>query len=142
MRSWPNPYIQRLWIAACFATLIGCATGATDKQDPLLARSESEAKGWKGAPQGTQDSELVAAGRRIAERECSSCHAIDRASRSPKPGVPPLRDVLALNDADNLAYRFIDGMRVGHDKMPRFDFDIRAADALVAYLGTISGPSD
>jgi mono/diheme cytochrome c family protein len=50
--------------------------------------------------------------------------------------------MLALNDPDNLAYRLIDGMRVGHDEMPRFDFDIRAADALVAYLGTISGPPD
>lgn len=142
MRSWPNPSIHRLWIAACFTALIGCATSGADKQDPLMARSESEAKGWKGIPQGSQDPATVAAGRRIAERECSSCHAVDRTSRSPKPGVPPLRDMLALNDPDNLAYRLIDGMRVGHDEMPRFDFDIRAADALVAYLGTISGPPD
>jgi hypothetical protein len=27
---------------------------------------------------------------------------------------------------------------VGHDNMPRFDFDVRAADALLAYIGSIS----
>ena len=43
-----------------------------------------------------------------------------------------------MNDPDALAYRFIDAMRVGHDEMPRFDFDIRAADALIAYLESIN----
>lgn len=112
-----------------------CATPAADVQ------SETAAVGWKGDSLRSEPTE-VEQGRAIAERNCASCHAIDRKSASPRPGAPPLRDVLALYEADNLAYRFIEGMRVGHDDMPHFDFDVRAANSLIAYIGTISAASD
>jgi mono/diheme cytochrome c family protein len=119
----------------------GCVMNqSTTAADPAL--SETAASGWTGDKVVRPDPADVARGRQIAERECASCHAVDRKSASSKPGAPPLRDVLGLYEADNLAYRFIEGMRVGHDDMPRFDFDVRAADALIAYIGTISGPSD
>jgi mono/diheme cytochrome c family protein len=124
--------------AVILAVALGsCATSAADG-----VQSETAAAGWKGDRPGPPDQAEVDQGRRIAERTCASCHAIDRKSASPRPGAPPLRDVLALYEADNLAYRFIEGMRVGHDDMPLFDFDVRTADALIAYIGTISGPSE
>lgn len=118
------------------------AFGACASATGGAVQSETAATGWKGDKSGSPDPADVAQGRAIAERNCASCHAIDRKSASPRPPAPPLRDVLALYEADNLAYRFIEGMRVGHDDMPRFDFDVRTADALVAYIGTISGPPD
>lgn len=126
--------------AVCMA-LSGCtaAGGLTGGDRPA---SETAAKGWPGNKTGRPDPEDVVGGREIAERECAACHAIDRTSASPKAGAPPLRDVLGLYEADNLAYRFIEGMRVGHDDMPLFDFDVRTADTLIAYIGTISGSSD
>ena len=101
------------------------------------ADGEAEASGWPGVALNA-DPAQVAAGRQIAERECAQCHAIERTGKSPKPEAPPLRNVLAVNDAESLAYRFIEAMRVGHDAMPLFDFDVRAADALIAYIATIS----
>jgi mono/diheme cytochrome c family protein len=98
---------------------------------------EAEASGWPGVAQS--DSEKVAAGRAIAETQCAACHAIGANSASPLASAPPLRDVLArYEDEEGLAYRFINGMKVGHDEMPRFDFDVQAADALIAYLRSIS----
>jgi hypothetical protein len=29
-------------------------------------------------------------------------------------------------------------MRIGHDEMPLFDFNVRAADALIAYIKSIT----
>lgn len=118
--------------------VVGCAS----QQDDVLARSESEATGWPGVNLDGKDPLQVAAGRDVAEKQCASCHAIDRTSASPNRSAPPLRDVLAVNDPDRLAYRFIDAMRVGHDEMPLFDFDVRSADALIAFIQSISGPSD
>lgn len=118
--------------------VVGCAS----QQDDVLARSESEATGWPGVNLDGKDPLQVAAGRDVAEKQCASCHAIDRTSASPNRNAPPLRDVLAVNDPDRLAYRFIDAMRVGHDEMPLFDFDVRSADALIAFIQSISGPSD
>ncbi len=110
--------------------------GACQAMEPR-ASGEAEAKGWAGSPLAA-DPEQVAAGKQIAEQKCSQCHAVDRTSKSPNTTAPPLREVLAVNDADNLAYRFIEAMRVGHDEMPLFDFDVRSADALVAYIASIS----
>lgn len=117
-----------------------CLGGCLADGAQTVDQSESEATGWPGTKAGKASRELVAEGRRIAERECSSCHAIDPSSVSPPTGAPPLRDLLFLNDPDLVAYRLIDAIRMGHDKMPVFDFDVRAADALIAYLETISGP--
>lgn len=121
------------WLVA--AALGACASSPAD----TTAQSETTIAGWRGDGAGPPDPGEVAQGRAIAERTCAACHAIDKTSASPRSGAPPLRNVLALYEADNLAYRFIEGMRVGHDDMPLFDFDVRAADALIAYIGTISG---
>ena len=80
---------------------------------------------------------LVAAGRDVAVRECSSCHAIDQEMISPRAGAPPMRTLPSRYDPDMLANDLIEGVRVGHDDMPFFDFNIAAADALIAYLKSI-----
>lgn len=123
------------------ATLIilsGLAAAACAAATPPMLQSESEELGWAGTS-ATPDAVQIADGRRIADAQCAVCHAVDARSRSPNPAAPPLRDVLAIYDPDNLAYRFIDALQVGHDEMPRFDFDVRAADALIAYLEAING---
>jgi mono/diheme cytochrome c family protein len=94
----------------------------------------------KARPPALVDPALAADGRRIAVRECSSCHAIDDQRVSPRPEAPPMLALLWGYDPDMLAEDLIEGIRVGHDDMPHFDFDVRAADALVAYLKSIERP--
>ena len=91
------------------------------------------------APQATAAASdpLVADGRAIAERECAGCHALDQSATSPRPGAPPMRQMLARYDADALANDLIAGIRVGHQDMPEFDLDVRTADALLAYLRSL-----
>jgi mono/diheme cytochrome c family protein len=79
-------------------------------------------------------------GRHVASRECASCHAIDRLSSSRNASAPPLRDVLGANALAFLPFRLTDAMRVGHREMPQFDFDPPTADALVAYIQSLSAP--
>lgn len=122
-------------VASLLASAVAVLAACQAMEPP--ASGETEAKGWAGSPL-TADPEQVAAGRRIAEQQCAQCHSVDRTSKSANATAPPLREVLAVNDADNLAYRFIEAMRVGHDEMPLFDFDVRSADALVAYIASIS----
>lgn len=83
------------------------------------------------------DLDQAAAGWRIAKDHCSQCHAIDASSPSPRREAPPLRHVLELYPDEVLADHFIEGVRIGHDDMPRFDFTVKSADALIAYLKTI-----
>jgi hypothetical protein len=131
--------IHAMLLAAGVLGLSGCLTIAEDGRS-ASTESESESVGWKGA--GGSDPRDIAEGRRIAQRECSTCHAIDQSSASPNPGAPPFRDLLFLNDPALIAYRLIDSVRMGHDSMPLYDFDVRSADALNAYIGSINQTAD
>jgi mono/diheme cytochrome c family protein len=118
-------------VALAASLMAGCAAA------PSGPGSEVEQEGWPGT---VIDIELdqIRAGKIIAERECAACHAVDAYANSKNPAAPPLRDVLAVNDPEFLAYRLIDAMRIGHDDMPLFDFNVRAADALIAYIKSIT----
>ncbi len=91
--------------------------------------------GSTGEP--AQDEGLVAQGREIAVTNCSRCHAIDDERTGPNPDAPPLLSILMRYDSEQLANDLIEGVRVGHDEMPHFDFAVREADALIAYLKAI-----
>lgn len=145
MKDFGSSLNWKVGISSLTLTLLltACAGKAETRLEDALKHSESEMTGWNGVDLEKTDPGQVAAGRAIAERECASCHAIDRTSASPNKAAPPLRDVLALyDDSEQLAYRFIDAVRVGHDEMPLFDFDVRATDALIAYIQSVTARKD
>ena len=124
--------MRQALLTISLASLAGCVS-VTEH----VEASEVERSGRPGATIDINQDE-VDVGKMVAQRECASCHAIDLYSSSRKASAPPLREVLAINDAEFLAYRFIEAMRVGHDEMPLFDFDVRSADALIAYIKSIN----
>jgi mono/diheme cytochrome c family protein len=125
-------------LAAAAAIGLLLAGGCVTSEDAIAAQSESERVGWKGGGSDAPDPRTVAEGRRIAQSKCASCHSIDQSSVSPNAGAPAFRDFVFLNEPDWVAYRLIDGMRLGHDNMPLFDFDVGSADALMAYISTLN----
>jgi mono/diheme cytochrome c family protein len=92
------------------------------------------------APPSPEQLELqgqIADGRAVAQRECATCHALDNSTASPRADAPPMRDLLARYEKDALANDLIEGIKLGHKDMPQFDFNVIAADALIAYLRSI-----
>lgn len=79
----------------------------------------------------------IADGRAIAERECATCHALDKSNLSPRADAPPMHELLAKYNQDVLANDLIEGIKLGHQDMPQFDFNVLAADALIAYLRSV-----
>ena len=85
------------------------------------------------------DISLIDTGRDIAERNCASCHSIERSGESPLPEAPPLRYALVDFDIEALATDFREHIQVGNDVMPEFDFNPLQTDALMAYLLSLEG---
>lgn len=77
---------------------------------------------------------LAEAGRKIADEHCASCHAIGRQTISPVHDAPPFGALMKEQDADAIANKLVAGLPVGHAGMRRFEFNVVAADALIAYL--------
>jgi cytochrome c len=85
----------------------------------------------------TEQAVLVAAGLRVAQANCASCHAIGRTGASPNPMSPPLRTLGARYEIEALAESFAEGVFVGHPMMPQFRLEPEAIDQLLAYIESI-----
>lgn len=114
--------------------VLGLASCAAAKDDAIAVAPNPNSYGKEYAE------DFANAGRQIVERQCASCHAIGAQTRSPNPEAPPMNTLLARYNPDRLADDLIAGIRVGHDDMPLFDFNVIAADSLIAYLESISPP--
>lgn len=124
-------------LAICAALLAGCGGSETTNETPNAPVAGGEAAdGAASAPE--LDPIQVEEGRDIAVSMCGGCHAVDDADQSPRPDAPPLKSILAGYDPDALSDDLINGVKMGHQDMPEFDFNVIATDALVTYLISIS----
>jgi len=85
--------------------------------------------------------DFAVAGEKIAREQCTRCH---RVSGGGEKAAPPLNTLLRHRSSDQLTDDLIAGLRMGHDGMPAFDFNLVAALSLVTYLETLepAGQSD
>lgn len=76
-------------------------------------------------------------GRHFAEIHCASCHAIGDRGSSPNPAAKPFRDIVKVYPPEQLQEAFVEGISVGHAKMPPFTLSPDDTDDLIAYLRTL-----
>ena len=94
-----------------------------------------------GAPRAqTAAGDPVELGRVIAERDCSSCHAIGREGNSPFEGAPRWRTLHERFDVADLAEALAEGISVGHEAMPVRTYEPAEVQALIAYLKSLESP--
>ncbi len=111
------------------AMLLACNVGASERAPASVA----------AAPDTPPDPRL-AEGRAIAASQCAICHAIGPQGDSPRSDAPPLRHVLGRYNTASLEMDLMEGMRVGHADMPRFEFDPLTVDSLIIWLESIQTP--
>lgn len=77
------------------------------------------------------------AGREVAERLCSNCHAVTPDSTSARADVPPFGTIARLPDqtAERLAGRII----IPHPSMPSVQLTIDEIRNIVAYILSLKG---
>jgi len=82
-------------------------------------------------------SESAAEGRKFAQANCASCHAIDDGA-SPSPNAPSLRHAAQRLPLWAVEASFERGVQVGHTmEMPEFVFEDDDIADLLIYLGTL-----
>ena len=80
-----------------------------------------------------------ARGLKIAQRNCTPCHAVGRTGDSPNPKSPPFRSLAQRYPLSELEETMGEGMMVGHEapEMPVFEFRPDQIADFIAYLGSI-----
>lgn len=107
--------------------------------DALIAYLQS----IQEAPSQQRRSETPAAGgsveegRRLAEINCATCHAIGPTGDSRHPTAPPFRTLSQNYPLNSLEEAFAEGILVGHPDMPDFQLESAEIDHLLAYLNSI-----
>ena len=76
-------------------------------------------------------------GKAFARANCARCHAIDRASRSPLEGAPPLRTLHLRYPIETLGEALAEGIYTGHPDMPAFELSPDQIHDLLSYLKTL-----
>lgn len=106
---------------------------------PFLAGVLAALLAGGGARAGGLDADPVA-GRLIAERLCSRCHAIGAAGDSPLAAAPPFRTLGRSFPVDNLAEALAEGIVTGHRQMPQFELTPVQVGDFLAWLRVIQTP--
>ncbi|PSO16038.1 cytochrome c [Bradyrhizobium sp. MOS003] len=76
-------------------------------------------------------------GKAFARANCANCHAIDRVSRSPREGAPPLRNLHRRYPIETLGEALAEGIYTGHADMPAFELSPDQIHDLLSYLKTL-----
>lgn len=79
----------------------------------------------------------AAAGQRLAETHCATCHAIGSGGTSPHENAPAFRTLSRRYSISALEESFAEGVLVGHPDMPQFQLGPNEVDALIAYIYTV-----
>lgn len=77
-------------------------------------------------------------GRRLVEENCSQCHAVTATDASLHPEAPAFRTLSQRYPIEMLAEALAEGISTGHPDMPEFVASPRQADAIIAYIRSIS----
>ncbi len=72
-------------------------------------------------------------GRRFAQANCASCHAIGPVGDSPLQNAPPFRSLHLRYPVEDLA----EGITTAHAAMPQFKLDVAQIEDLIAYLKSL-----
>ena len=83
------------------------------------------------------DVHLSGIGRNLAVERCSGCHAIAPGDVSPNGDAPPFREIAQLYPPETLEEALAEGIMVGHDAMPAFEFSADQVQQLIAFLKSL-----
>jgi len=83
------------------------------------------------------DVQLSGIGRNLATEHCGACHAVAPGNLSPNSEAPPFKEVAKLYPPETLEEALAEGIMVGHDDMPAFEFTADQVEQLIAFLKSL-----
>jgi cytochrome c len=80
------------------------------------------------------DDVAIDLGKRLAEENCTTCHAISTADLSPLADAPPFRDIALNYDSTELEDALNEGVPTEHPAMPDWQMTPEQAHALASFI--------
>ncbi len=80
----------------------------------------------------------VMRGKELAQLLCTRCHAIAGPGPGPEAKSPPFSTLMAKLTLEGVADQLLEGLPMGHDPMPRWQFSEQQVEDLLFYIDSVS----
>lgn len=80
----------------------------------------------------------VVRGKELAQLLCQRCHAIIGPGPGKEKKSPPFSTLIARLTLEGVADQLLEGLPMGHDPMPKWQFSEQQAEDLLFYIYSVS----
>ena len=106
-------------------------------QHRIMTVATLRSDGWPQATTVGYVSEGLRRGKAFARANCSQCHSIDRATRSPRIAAPPFRTLHKRYPVETLENALAEALSTGHPRMPEFRLDPGQVGDFISFLKSL-----
>ena len=90
------------------------------------------------ATPATADDAAIAVGKALAQKNCTTCHAIGTDDKSLIEDAPPFRDIAVRYDLVDLEDSLNEGVATDHPLMPNWQMTPEQAHALASFIMSLA----
>lgn len=110
----PVKFTPVMWVLVVLATALGQAPAHSDDYIDSVQR-----------------------GKELAQLLCGRCHAIDGPGPGKEEKSPPFSTLVPKLTLEGVADQLLEGLPLGHDPMPKWEFSEQQATDLLFYIDSV-----
>ncbi len=99
----------------------------TATQPPSASDTEQQAR-------DDENAESIKRGLELAQLLCMKCHAISGPGPGPEEKSPPFATLVEKLTIEGVADQLLEGLPLGHEPMPKWEFSEQQAEDLLLYI--------
>ena len=122
---------KRLQALAAACLLLAVAVASTLTQTATRAQATDSAE---QVARDDEDAESIKRGLELAQLLCMRCHAISGPGPGPNEKSPPFNTLVEKLSIEGVAVQLLEGLPLGHEPMPKWEFSEQQAEDLLLYI--------
>ncbi|MEO1161037.1 MAG: c-type cytochrome [Pseudomonadota bacterium] len=91
----------------------------------------------QGPVRGDDEAASIQRGKELAQLLCMRCHAIEGPGPGKEKKSPPFSTLVPNLTLEGVADQLLEGLPLGHDPMPKWEFSEQQAEDLLFYIESV-----
>lgn len=92
----------------------------------------------QGPARADEEAATIQRGKELAQLLCKRCHAIEGPGPGTEEKSPPFSTLVPNLTLEGVADQLLEGLPLGHDPMPKWEFSEQQAIDLLLYIESVS----
>lgn len=114
---------------ACLVLALAAPVALTQTAAPAVSQSDAEQQA-----RDDENAESIKRGLELSQLLCMKCHAISGPGPGPEEKSPPFATLVDKLTIEGIADQLLEGLPLGHEPMPRWEFSEQQAEDLLLYI--------